>query len=95
VLLARRYQEKERGGTSSGENSLLERISAPAEGLNAGHGSWPGQVPRISIPESSFFPYRLEQRTKRSAHLVLQMRSQVLDERLEETFRDLVPGQTP
>jgi hypothetical protein len=30
--------------------------------------------------------------TKKSAHLVLQMRTQVLDARLEETFRDLVSG---
>ena len=29
--------------------------------------------------------------TKKSAHLVLQMRTQVLDERLEETFRDWYP----
>jgi hypothetical protein len=29
--------------------------------------------------------------TKKSAHLVLQMRTQVLDERLEETFRDWQP----
>ena len=29
--------------------------------------------------------------TKKSAHLVLQMRTQVLDERLEETFRDWHP----
>jgi hypothetical protein len=28
-------QEKEGEGTSSGENSLLEQISAAAEGLNA------------------------------------------------------------
>ena len=33
--------------------------------------------------------------TKKSAHLVLQMRTQVLDERLEETFRDWYPGQNP
>jgi hypothetical protein len=26
--------------------------------------------------------------TKKGAHLVLQMRTQVLDERLEDTFRD-------
>ena len=31
------------------------------------------------------------QRTKKSVHLVLQMRTQVLDERLEETFRDWHP----
>jgi hypothetical protein len=37
-------------------------------------------------PRSLPFPYRLERRTKKSARLVLQMRSQVLDERLEETF---------
>jgi hypothetical protein len=30
--------------------------------------------------------------TKKSAHLVLQMRTQVLDERLEETFRDWLSG---
>ena len=29
--------------------------------------------------------------TKKSAHLVLQMRTQVLDERLEDTFRDWYP----
>jgi hypothetical protein len=29
--------------------------------------------------------------TKKSAHLVLQMRTQVLDERLEETFRHWYP----
>ncbi|MBV8228071.1 MAG: hypothetical protein JO232_23100 [Verrucomicrobia bacterium] len=29
--------------------------------------------------------------TKKSAHLVLQMRAQVLDERLEDTFRDWYP----
>jgi hypothetical protein len=29
--------------------------------------------------------------TKKGAHLVLQMRTQVLDERLEETFRDWYP----
>ena len=29
--------------------------------------------------------------TKKSEHLVLQMRTQVLDERLEETFRDWYP----
>jgi hypothetical protein len=31
--------------------------------------------------------------TKKSAHLVLQMRTQVLDERLEETFRDWYTGE--
>ena len=30
--------------------------------------------------------------TKKSAHLVLQMRTQVLDERLEDTFRDCRPS---
>ena len=29
--------------------------------------------------------------TKKSAHLALQMRTQVLDERLEDTFRDRYP----
>ena len=29
--------------------------------------------------------------TKKGAHLVLQMRTQVLDERLEDTFRDWYP----
>ena len=33
--------------------------------------------------------------TKKSAHLVLQMRTQVLDERLEETFRDWYPDKPP
>jgi hypothetical protein len=29
--------------------------------------------------------------TKKGAHLVLQMRTRVLDERLEDTFRDWYP----
>jgi hypothetical protein len=41
---------------------------------------------------SKRFPKKQQvQWTKKGAHLVLQMRSQVLDERLGDTFRDWYP----
>ena len=43
------------------------------------------------IVSKRFVKKQQMQWTKKSAHLVLQMRTQVLDERLEETFRDWYP----
>jgi hypothetical protein len=46
---------------------------------------------RLQIVSKRFAKKQQMQWTKKSAHLVLQMRTQVLDERLEETFRDWYP----
>jgi hypothetical protein len=51
--------------------------------------SWESAVNQIV--SKRFVKKQQMQLTKRSAHLVLQMRTQVLDERLDETFRDWYP----
>ena len=47
------------------------------------------------IVSKRFVKKQQMQWTKKGAHLLLQMRTQVLDERLEETFRGVVSGLSP
>ena len=71
--------------------------SVPKAKTSPARGADP--LPVVSFVESAvnqivskrFAKKQQMQWTKKSVHLVLQMRTQVLDERLEDTFRDWYP----
>jgi hypothetical protein len=68
-------------------------------GIGVDSSEW-GPVASIIARSNAVFRYdrakkQQMQWTKKGAHLVLQMRTQVLDERLEETFRRWYPDFRP